>query len=101
MNLPQAVYTLAFWKALTFAVAGLLALLGYFDVIPDTFVYSADALLALVLTVLNFFNIYPEIQARLLDARLKRAERLVEEASVIRNDLLDLKKSSATKKVNK
>lgn len=91
MNLPAPYNTLSFWKAITFALAGFLTLLGYFDVIPDQYVYSADALLAAVLAVLNFLHVEVEQKAKLAAANLQKTIELVEEAARIRNDLLGAK----------
>jgi len=72
MTLPEFVYSLAFWKSATFAVAGVLALLAYFGVVPLEWAVPVEGLLAGVLAVLNAFGIYPEVlerRARLLAAR--------------------------------
>lgn len=98
MNLPAWVYSLAFWKALTFAVAGLLALLGFFGVIPANFVISAEVLLAGVLTFLNLLGIKPELQAKATEVKLARAEKLLKEAAVLRNDLLGVKSAETRSK---
>ena len=64
MNLPPFVYALAFWEALSYAVAGILLVLYYFDVVPATWVYSAGALLTAALAILKFFGIIPELRAK-------------------------------------
>lgn len=64
MNLPPYVYSLAFWKAISYTIAGVLLVLYYFNVIPETWVYDAGAILAGVLAVLNFFGVYPELRAK-------------------------------------
>ena len=58
MNLPPFVYSLAFWKALTFVVA---AVWIYFK--PDSLV-TAAMLLAFVQGVLQLFGIVPELRAK-------------------------------------
>lgn len=93
MNLPAPFNTLSFWKSATFALAGVLALLGYLGYVPEDFVYSAETLLAFALAVFQFFNIEIEERARLAAANLERTKQLLNEASRIRNDLLDVKTS--------
>jgi hypothetical protein len=53
--------SLAFWKAVTYAGAGLLALLVFFKVLPPEAALTPAALLSFALMVLNAFGIYPEL----------------------------------------
>ena len=64
MNLPPFVYSLAFWKAASYTAAGVLLLLYYFNVIPETWVFDAGAILMAVLAVLNFFGVVPELRSK-------------------------------------
>jgi hypothetical protein len=64
MNLPPFVKALAFWKGIAFLVAGAVALLAYFGVIEAGDAYTYEAILAFILTVLQFFGVTPEIRAR-------------------------------------
>jgi len=90
-NLPPIVYSLSFWKALTYAAAGILAALAALGKIPTEWALSAGALLSAVLTVLSWLNITPELRARLYGSMLQRLQGLLNEAAVVRNDLLGLK----------
>jgi len=58
------VYSLAFWKAISYLLAGVTGLLVYFGYLPDQWLYGDAVILAAVLSVLNFFNIYPELRAK-------------------------------------
>lgn len=64
MKLPPFVYALSFWKAASFLLAGILGLLVFFGVIPPQYGLEAGAVLTAILAVLEFFNIRPELQAR-------------------------------------
>jgi uncharacterized membrane protein HdeD (DUF308 family) len=64
ISMPPFVYAKAFWQALSYLVAGLVGLLAFFNVIPDTFAYSAAVLETAFLAVLKFFDIVPELRAR-------------------------------------
>jgi len=90
-NLPPIVKSLSFWKALTYAAAGILAALAALGKIPTEWALSAGVLLSAVLTVLSWLNITPELRANLYGSMLQRLQGLLNEAAVIRNDLLDLK----------
>lgn len=57
-NLPSFVYSLAFWKALSYIAA---AVYLYFN--PDAIVTDV-ILLTAVLAFLNLFGINPELQAK-------------------------------------
>jgi hypothetical protein len=77
MNLPDFVKSLAFWKAVTFLAAGILALLAYFQVIPSNWAIGSEVILAWVLALLQMFGINPEIRAK---AALKEQEALKKNA---------------------
>lgn len=95
MNLPPFVYSKAFWTALSYAVAGLLALLAFFGVIPPQYALSATAVLAIFLAVLNWFGITPELRAI---ATQRKLEYLVEEYEA---RLQATSPAKANKKLNK
>ena len=64
MNLPPFVKSLAFWTALSWAVAGVLGLLVYFQVVPATWGLPATFILTWLLALLNMFGINPELRYR-------------------------------------
>lgn len=64
MNLPPYVYSLAFWKAVSYVLAGVVALLVYFGVLPSQYLYDAGAILLGILAILNFLGIVPELRAK-------------------------------------
>jgi hypothetical protein len=66
MNLPPFVKSLAFWTAASWVVAGVLALLVYFGVVPATWGIPATVILTWVLALLNMFGITPELRAKAL-----------------------------------
>jgi hypothetical protein len=57
MQLPPFVYVLAFWQALAYVIAALVAWLTPYKL-------EAGVLLVLVLAILKMFNIVPEVRAR-------------------------------------
>lgn len=82
MNLPPFVYSLAFWKAFSYAVGGLLAALAALGKIPPEWALTGAAILSAVLTVLSWVGIEPELRAKallreqkLLIAELEQAKR--------------------------
>jgi len=64
MNLPPFVKAKKFWEAIAMLVAGADALLVFFGVLPDLFLYGYAAILAAIYAVLNFFGIVPELRSR-------------------------------------
>ena len=62
MNLPPYVYALSFWKAISYLIAGGVALLVYFGVLPDAFLYGDAVILMVIQSILNFFGIHPELK---------------------------------------
>lgn len=64
MNLPAQFKSLAFWKGASFLVAGVLALLVVFGVLPAQYAIDAGTILAFALSILHFFDINPELRAR-------------------------------------
>ena len=62
--LPVFLYALAFWEALSLTVAGILAFLVYFRKLDPKYGLPAGAVLAIVLAVLKFLGIVPELMAR-------------------------------------
>lgn len=57
MTLPPFVYSLAFWQALAYVVAALVAWYTPYKL-------EAAVVLAVVLAVLKLFNIVPELRAK-------------------------------------
>lgn len=64
MNLPPFVYSIKFWEACAWIVAGVLALLVFFGVLPSQYALEAAAVLAIIKAVLKFFGVTPELRAR-------------------------------------
>lgn len=64
MNLPPFVYSLAFWSAVSWVLAGVLGLLVYFGVLPPVYNYGAAAILVAIQAVLKVIQINPELQAK-------------------------------------
>lgn len=62
MNLPPYVYALSFWKAISYLIAGGVALLVYFGVLPDAYLYGDAVILMVIQSILNFFEIHPELK---------------------------------------
>jgi hypothetical protein len=62
--MPPFVLSLAFWKAVSFILMGVAALLVVFGVIPAQYGLDAGAILAFILSVLQFFGINPELRMR-------------------------------------
>jgi len=58
------IYQLAFWKAVSYIAAGLLALGVLFGLIPSNYAFDAAAILSAILAVLHFFDIDPQVRAR-------------------------------------
>ena len=56
--------SLAFWKALSWLLAGVDALLVYYGVLPEVYLWSAGAILSAILSVLNALQIVPELRSR-------------------------------------
>jgi hypothetical protein len=61
MNLPPFVFAKAFWEAVSYIAAGIVALLVFFNVIPPDYGLPAGAILTFILAVLRFFKINPEL----------------------------------------
>lgn len=64
MNLPPFVYSMRFWTALSWVVAGLLGLLAHFGVVAESWALPATTILAWVLALLNMFGVKPELQIK-------------------------------------
>lgn len=64
MTLPPFVYSKAFWTALSFALAGILGLLAYFQVIPAEWALGGGVILTWFLAILNLLGINPELRAK-------------------------------------
>lgn len=62
--MPPYVYSMSFWKAVSFLLAGVVGLLVYFGVLPEAWLYGDAVILMAILAVLNFFGIYPELRAK-------------------------------------
>lgn len=63
-QLPNFVYALAFWKGISFLLAGVVALLVYFGVLPEVYLYGDAAILSAIVAVLNFLGVHPELKLR-------------------------------------
>lgn len=61
---PPFVYSLQFWTGVSWLAAGVVALLVYFGVLPDKYLFDAGAILTILLAVLNFIGVIPELRAR-------------------------------------
>lgn len=64
MTLPPFVYSLQFWKALSFIAEGVLILLVYFGVLPDSYLLTSAAVLAWIVGFLNFLGVNPEVREK-------------------------------------
>lgn len=64
MSLPPFAYSLRFWEGISWLLAGVDALLVYFGVLPEVFLYSGAVILSAILAVLKFFNVTPELLAK-------------------------------------
>lgn len=62
--LPPFVYSLAFWKAISYIAAGIVALLVQAGVLDAKYLYDSAAILAAILAVLSFLQIHPELRAK-------------------------------------
>jgi hypothetical protein len=89
MNLPAPFYARAFWEAVSITLAGVLALLAFLGYVNPEWAIPASVILTWVLGLLRMFGIEPELRARLLEKNLRRIEALLQEAAIVRNDLLD------------
>lgn len=59
------IYQLKFWEAVSYILAGVLALLALFGIIPAEYALGAGAILAVILSILRFFGIDPQFRKRL------------------------------------
>lgn len=66
MNVPPFVKSLAFWKAISHVLAGVVALLVYFGILPEVYLYGDAVILLAIIAFLNFLQIYPELRAKRL-----------------------------------
>lgn len=57
-------YSLAFWKGVSYILAGAIALLVYFGYLPDAYLYGEAVILAAILAVLNFIGVHPELVSK-------------------------------------
>lgn len=64
MKYPPFVYSLSFWSAISWALAGVAGLLVYFSVLPAEYGYAAPVLLAAIQAVLKFVGITPELKSK-------------------------------------
>ena len=101
MNLPPFVYAKAFWEMLSLLIAGLLGLLAFFGYIDPNWAVPATVILSWILALLRMLNIQPELKLKFLNERLKKAEALLRESAVLRNDLMGLKDSRSIAKAHR
>lgn len=52
--------SLAFWKAISYLGAGAIALLVFYGVLPEAYLFGDAVILTAILAVLNFIGIHPE-----------------------------------------
>ncbi len=97
-ELPPIVYSKAFWEAASAAVAGLLGLLAFLGYVDSSWAVPAAVISTWVFALLRLFGITPELRAQLLEKQLAKAERLVNEAAAIRNDLMGFRSSKEASK---
>lgn len=71
MNLPPFVYVKAFWEALSYILAGVLALLVVFGVLPPQYALGSAVILSAFLGILKWFDIEPQLMARAAKLALK------------------------------
>lgn len=64
MNLPPFFKAKAFWEAIALLLAGIDALLVFFGILPDIYLFGYTAILAGIMAILKFFGIVPELRAR-------------------------------------
>lgn len=64
MKYPPLVYSLNFWSAVSWLLAGVAGLLVYFGVLPVQYGYAAPVILAAIQVILKFLGITPELQAK-------------------------------------
>lgn len=62
MKYPPFVYSLNFWSAVSWIVAGVLGVLVYFGVLPPVYNYTAAAILVAIQAVLKVIQITPELR---------------------------------------
>jgi len=58
------VRSLAFWKAISYILAGVVALLVYFGVLPDAYLYGNAVILMAILAILSFLGVTPELRSK-------------------------------------
>lgn len=66
MSLPDFVFAKAFWQMVSFILAGVLGLLVFFGVLDPKYALSAGSVLSLLLAVLKWFDIEPQVRARIM-----------------------------------
>lgn len=64
LTIPPLFYVKAFWETLSYAIAGVLALLAYLGKIPTDWAVGGAAILAWFLGVLSLIGIVPELRMR-------------------------------------
>jgi len=57
-------HSLAFWKGISYLGAGIVALLVFYGVIPDNYLYGDAAILAAIVALLNFLGVTPELRSK-------------------------------------
>jgi len=64
MKYPYYFYSLAFWSAVSWLLAGVAGLLVYFGVLPVQYGYAAPVILAAIQAVLKFIGVTPELREK-------------------------------------
>ena len=62
MKYPAPFYSLAFWSAVSWVIAGILGVLVYFGKLPPVYNYGAAAILVAIQAVLKILQINPELR---------------------------------------
>lgn len=78
MNLPPFVYAKAFWEAVSLLIAGILALLVYFGVLPADYGLGSGVILMFLLAVLRFLKIEPELKAKVTERKVEKLDAKVD-----------------------
>lgn len=72
MNWSDLVKSLKFWEAISFVLAGILALLVMFGVLGPEFGLGAGVVLTIILAVLRWFGIQPELRLKAVVAQYEK-----------------------------
>lgn len=62
--MPTQFKSLAFWKAVSFLLAGAVGIAIAFNLIPAQYGYTGEVILAFIVSILQFFGVNPELRAK-------------------------------------